>query len=384
MSKIAVNEEFGGPLLRKCIDYFCHLAVAPEFYPTIKDNDTEFVDTDYFQKISWLKNENDDLYDPDYKDLIRVAFTYKFNRGKISDLVSLLSGRNFETRTYEDEIAKESFAKLKQGVIDFINEMSFKKFTMIIKSAGFIDSGQIRSQNALNFAYILYLKLRSQGYDQADIGKYVRKWFVLCILTGRYSGSPESKFDFDIKQISKRKFEDFLHDVESAELSDAFWDASIIQSMNTSVASSPFFNVYLASQVKGNDLGFLSTDITVKDLVSHRGDIHHIFPRDYLKKNGLKRGQYNQIGNYVYMQSEINIKVGNKAPKVYFTELNEQCQSGTKKYGGICELDQLKKNLAMNCIPESIFEMDIGDYDKFLEERRKLIAQKIKKYYFSL
>src|SRR6266700_6317653 len=34
MSKIAVNESYGGNLLRNAIDYFCHLAVAPEFLPT--------------------------------------------------------------------------------------------------------------------------------------------------------------------------------------------------------------------------------------------------------------------------------------------------------------------------------------------------------------
>lgn len=31
MSKIAVNEVYGGNLLRKAIDYFCHLAVSPSF-----------------------------------------------------------------------------------------------------------------------------------------------------------------------------------------------------------------------------------------------------------------------------------------------------------------------------------------------------------------
>ena len=29
MSKIAVNDSYGGNLLRKAIDYFCHLAVSP-------------------------------------------------------------------------------------------------------------------------------------------------------------------------------------------------------------------------------------------------------------------------------------------------------------------------------------------------------------------
>ncbi|MBU0558688.1 MAG: DUF262 domain-containing protein, partial [Bacteroidetes bacterium] len=278
MSKIASNEEYNGPIIRKCIDYFCHMAIAPDFYHSITEVDKEFTKTHYFQKISWLKNENDDIYDPAYTDLLRVAFTSEFNRGRLSDLVSLLSGRNFETRTFEEEIAKESFQKLENGIFNFINENNFKRFVMIIRSAGFVSSSLIRSQNALNVAYMLYLKLRSLKYNSSEIEKYVRKWFVLSILTGRYSGSPESVIDFDIKNISSKPFGEYLSSVESAELSDAFWDFSLVQSFNTSVASSPYFNVYLASQAKAKDKGFLSTDITVHDMIIHRGDIHHIFP----------------------------------------------------------------------------------------------------------
>ena len=84
--------------------------------------------------MSWLKNENDDLYDPSYTDMLRVAFTTEFNRGKMADLVSLLSGRNFETRTFEDTIAENSYSKLKQGVFNFMNETNFKRFVMSIKS----------------------------------------------------------------------------------------------------------------------------------------------------------------------------------------------------------------------------------------------------------
>jgi hypothetical protein len=360
------------------------LAVAPEFYPTIVDVDKEFTKTGYFHKISWLKNEIDDLYDPAYNDLLRVAFTTEFERGRLSDLVSLLSGRNFETRTYEEEIAEQSFKKLESGVLNFINETNFKRFVMIIKSAGFITPDLIRSQNALSFAYIVYLKLRSKDYDQALIEKYVRRWFVMSILTGRYSGSPESKFDFDIKQISTKGMEEYLNDVESAELSDAFWSASLVQSLNTSVASSPYFNVFLASQSKSGDRGFLSKDITVKDLISHRGDIHHVFPRNYLKKHGLKRGQYNQIANYAYTQSEINIKIGDRSPKDYFGKILHQCNNHKLSYGGINDMNDLKANLKENCVPESVFEMEFEDYNEFLCQRRVLISQKIKKYYSSL
>lgn len=384
MSKISSNTEYGGDELRKLIDYFCHLAIAPEFHKHIEDNDKKFAQTDLYNKIKWLKNEKEDLYDPDYNDLIRVAFTSQFNRGKLSDLVSLLSGRNFETRTFETEIAEKSFEKLKKGVINFTNETNFKKFLMIIKSAGFIDNKLIRSQNALNFAYILYLKLRDLNVNSVDIEKFVKRWFVYSVLTGRYSGSPESMFDFDIKQISHKSMSEYLKEKEDAELSDAFWNASLPRSLDTSVASSPYFHIYLASQVKANDKGFLSKDVLVSDLILLRGDIHHLFPKDYLKRNGFERNKYNQIANYVYMQQEINIKVGNKAPDTYLSLLIENFTNNKNKFSGIENHEELIKNFEMHCIPRSIINSKLSDYEDFLHERRKLMALKIKDYYFSL
>jgi hypothetical protein len=384
MSKIAVNETYNGPTLRKCIDYFCHLSISPEFYGQIQDSDSTFAQTQYFQKMSWLKNENDDLYDPNYTDLLRVAFTSEFHRGKLADLVSLLSGRKFETRTYEEEIAKQSFEKMEQGILRFINENHFKSFVMIIKSAGFISTDMIRSQNTLNFAYILYLTLKQQGENSAMIERYVRRWFVMSVLTGRYSGSPESVFDADIRSIVSRPMHEVMKSVEEAELSDAFWNFGLVQNMDTSVASSPYFNVYIVAQVKAKDHGLFSKDITVADMIAHKGDIHHIFPRDYLKKLGKKRGEYNQIANYVYMQSEINIKVGNKAPHVYFQEVVAQCNGGALKYGGIQSASDLAANLRMNCIPDNVVLMSDKDYPDFLSQRRELMAEKIKDYYYSL
>jgi hypothetical protein len=384
MSKIASNTAFDGPILRKAIDYFCHLAIAPEFYKHILDNDKDFASSEFFPKMSWLKTENEDLYDPDYNDLIRVAFTSQFNRGRLADLVSLLSGRNFETRTFEEHIAEESFATLRNGVHSFINETNFKRFLMIIKSAGFISSSMIRSQNALNFAYVLFLKLRDIGTNPAEIESYVRRWFVFSVLTGRYSGSPESVFDFDIKQIAQKPFAEYLKEKEEGELSEAFWTAALPQGMNTSVASSPYFHVFLASQVKANDKGFLSRDVLVSDLIKIKGDIHHLFPKDYLKKNGLERGQYNQIANYVYMQSEINIKVGNKSPQDYFKVIYNQLLEGNKVLSGITTEEELQANLKANCIPFQMGEMTVDNYQEFLTQRRILMAEKMRGYYFGL
>ena len=384
MSKIAVNETYGGNMLRKAIDYFCHLAVSPEFLAKIKKGDVKFVASEFYDKIKWIADVNDDIYDPTYTDMLRVAFTSEFGRGKLQDLVALLSGRNFETKQYEEVIAEDSFGRLKNGILAFANKTHFDRITMILRSAGFITSDLIGGRNVINFAYIIYLRGRAEQVPAADLERLVRRWFVMSVLRGRYSGSPESQFDFDIRQISARGVVDYVESVIPNELPESFWTGMLPQFMDTSSISSPYFLCYKAAQVKLGDKGFLSRDITVTDLLLNRADIHHVYPRQHLKDMGLSRGTYNQIANYVVAQSEINIAIGAKPPEVYFGELAQQHSGGTKKYGGITTKDDLIANLRMNCIPVSMLDGHIPDFDKFLEERRKLMAWKIKSWFNTL
>lgn len=381
MSKIAANETYGGNLLRKAIDYFCHLAVAPEFYGRIEKGDPEFARSEFFPKMAWLKDTNDDIYDPSYTDMLRVAFTSEFGRGKLQDLVALLSGRNFETKQYEETIAEESFSRLKKGVITFMNKTHHDRLVMILRSAGFVVRRLIGGQNTVNFAYILYLRAKAEGLHPDDIEHLVRRWFVMTILTTRYSGTPESEFDQDIRQIATHGVAAYVNTVINAELSESFWTALLPQQLETSSSASPYFLVYQAAQVKLKDKGFLSHDITVHDLLLNSSDVHHLFPRKYLKDQGLSRSQYNQIANYALAQSEINIAISAKPPKVYFNELLEQCQAGKKRYGGITDPEELKENLRQHCIPEGVFNHLADDYNTFLRERRKLMAAKIRDYY---
>jgi len=380
MSKIASMDN-GGVNVRKLIDYYCHLSREPRFFKYISENDKEFSATPYLNHIEWLRNTNDNLYDPDYTDVIRVAFTKNFERGKLSDLVSLLSGRNFETREYEEEIANNSLNKLKEGILDFTNQTNFERFVMIIKSAGFIDPSMISSGASLNFAYILYLKLREKGIEPGKIASLVKRWFVLSTITGRYSGSSESIFDADIKKIVELGGEEYIKLMEESELSDSFWNVGLVNELDKSIISSPYLNVFFAAQVHDNDEGFLSTDITVRDMIIHRGDIHHIFPKNLLRKKYDSKTEYNQIANFVYAQQEINIAIGDKSPDIYMNEMLMQCESKKIKYGNITDKERLMTNLKKHCIPESIFKMNIDNYHEFLIERRKLMAEKIKKYY---
>jgi len=384
MSKIAVNETYGGNVLRKTIDYFSHLAVSPEFASSIEKNDPDFTRSEYWPKMRWLKGVNDDLYDPTYTDILRVAFTSEFGRGKLQDLVALLSGRNFETRQYEETIAEESFARLKRGVLAFMNETHFKRLTMILRSAGFLTSALIRSQNAVNFAYIIYLRCRREGLQDTDTERIVRRWYAMSILTGRYGSSPETAFDVDIRQIDAQGSVPYTQAVLASELPDSFWTGMLPQLMDTSASTSPYFIAWQAAQAKLGDKGFLSTDITVRDLILSKGDKHHVFPREHLKRKGLTRGKYNQIANFVITQSEINIAIRDKAPEVYFGELLDQVNGGPRGYGGVSDMTELENNLQAHAIPSWMLDGGPFDYERFLAERRMLMARKIREWFESL
>ncbi|MEY8675718.1 GmrSD restriction endonuclease domain-containing protein [Thomasclavelia cocleata] len=385
MSKISSNEKYGGDIIRKTIDYFCHLKQRPMDIETIMENDRDFCKLDEFDKLKWIARNHDDIYSPDYTDVLRVAFTSQFLRGKLADLVSKLSGRNFETRGYEEQISEESYEKLRNGVMKFVNKTNFDRFIMIVKSAGIIDESLVRSDNALNFGYALYILLRDKGFNADYIETVVRKWIVLSLLTGRYSGSPESMFDFDIKRFDSNEPMEYLHSVELGELSDAYWEHILPSRLNTSVASSPYFKLYLMAQVKEGNHGFLSNHITVQALIENRGDIHHLFPKKYLQKNGLDaRGEYNQIANYAYTQSEINIKIKDVAPRVYMKCILDQIKNKVPTIGGIVDMVNLKDNFKQNCIPDDFCNYSIENYRKFLEERRVLMARKIKDFYNGL
>ena len=385
MSKIAADESFGGNMLRKAIDYFAHLCVDPTFYDYIKENDTDFVQSEYMSKLGWLRNDKETVYDPECDDILRVAFMHMYPRAKLADLVSLLSGRDFETREYKIEITEDTYSKLKQGVLNVINQNNFTQFMLAIKGAGFISNKLVNSKMALDFAYALYLRLTiSKEVSVSEVKRIVQKWYVLSVLTGRYSSSPETAFYKDIRLINEKGVVATLNDIEAATLSDNFWDVAVVQDLAYTSTINPTYLVYLAAQVYRNDMSLLSNNISVRYLIEMAGDVHHIFPKEYLKSNGFSRNQYNQNANYAYLDTQVNKSIGKKAPNVYFAEAVKQCDTKQIICGSITDIDILKANLAANCIPFEVCGMDHTNYEAFLAERRKRMAQKIKDYYNSL
>lgn len=385
MSRMAANEKFGGNALRKAIEYFSHLAAAPEWYSEMI-KDTDFVNTVYANKLSWLKNDRESIYDPDFNDIIRVSFMYKFGRAKMKDLVALLEGRNFETKENEEVISENTYLRMSEGVLDYMNQYSFSNFILAIKSAGFISTKLINSRMTLDFAYTLYLLLNADSsFEKTKIKQYVLKWYVFSTLTSRYITSPESYMDYDIKRILERGFQQYFDEIETAELSDNFWNNQLPQRLESASINSPYLNVFLAAQVFFADNSLFCNGTKVGDLIEVVGDVHHIFPRKYLIKQGIsERNKYNQIANFTYLDPQINKAIGDESPNIYFSNAFEACETGRVKFGNIISKHDLERNLEINAIPLSIVDMDHTQYDEFLYFRRMQMAKKIRQYYNSL
>ena len=363
MSKIAADEIHGGNTLRKVVDYFAHLCKDGTFYNKIKEKDHAF----------------------ECDDVLRVAFMHRCKRAKLADLVAMLSGRDFETREFKEEIVESTYHDLEAGVNNVINGYNFTQFMLAIRSAGFTSKKLVNSVMAIDFAYAVYLLLQETKEIPVDeIKSLVQRWYVLSVLTGRYSASPETAFAKDIRAIGENGVKATLKSIEDATLSDAFWNVQLNQNLTFVSSINPTYQVFLAAQNFFKKDSLLS-HIPVGELVNLGGDIHHIFPKQYLVDNGYDKHEYNQVANYAYLDTPINIKVGKKAPKVYLNEALDAIRSiEDTSFKSIKSEVEFYKNLEDNCIPVDILEMDHSDYQAFLEARRIKMTELIKTYYYSL
>ena len=198
-------------------------------------------------------------------------------------------------------------------------------------------------------------------------------------------GSPETVMSRDIRSIEEKGFLAFFQETEKSALSDTFWEVTLPQNLETTSVNSPAFNTFLAAQITLNKNSLFAHGTMIADLLNISGDVHHIFPKAYLKKNGVDaKGRYNQVANYTYLDTQVNKAISDDAPAVYFSKAIQQCDTKKPEIGNITDLQVLQENMAENALPSDIVDMTVEDYDRFLVERRHLMAKMIEMYYKQL
>lgn len=311
MSKLSADEFHHGDMLRKVVEYFSRLMRDPNALADIRDNDTQFSRSDYYSWIAWAADEHTDLYQPEFGDIFHVILNFVFGRGKHSDLISLVSGRDFATKQYTQEAMDDTYERLSNGIKQLTDKSNFQRFMMILLGMGMLNHSKVRIQGtgSVNFAYAFFLMLKSeknQALTNTQIENLVRRWLMLSVLTQRYSGSSETQSELDIKEFKNNDPLAVLKKYEQIELYDGFWSTTLPQRLNTSSTASNMWHLFLMAQVKAGSPLWLENQVHVGDAVQEEGNIHHIFPRAYLKKHGFGQERYNQIANYVFLSQPRN------------------------------------------------------------------------------
>lgn len=372
MSRLSADTVHGGNNLRKQIEYFVQLLNDPNLLENIVKFDSDFANTKEFNQIKWIASEINPIYKPRYADILHLILATSFKRGKLSDMVSLISGRDFEARNYSEEGMKANYAKMQAGATLVFNKSNFQRYLMILRDMGMRNSGKLGlvGHGVFNFGYILFLYLHlSTNLSQEKIASYLKRWIIMSALTGRYSGSSETITESDLKMISRDANPiNVLDDILDREMNDSFWNGTLPNMLRVQSTQASSWRIFQMSQIYGKDTAWLAKDTSTETVMLEEGNIHHIFPQAYLRKNGFSKGDINQIANYVWVTQPKNLEISDKAPKDYLSDEN------------IIEF-MSETNNRENAIPEEIVEYDFHNYSDFLNQRRHLMAKKMREFY---
>jgi len=374
MSKISVNEQYGGDYIRNCIDYFCHLLREPSFYQVLQQNETEFFNSEYGKALTWCQNEEQSLYIPSYADVLKVVLISYFGKTRIGDLVHLLSGRDGEKKIFsKKEISKKAFEKLGAGVKAFVCEENFQGFQKALKKAGYSCSRLLYSQSVLNYCYAMYLLMYRQGIGEKERESLLSKWITMAMITGHYQSGGESTVQKDYANAQEEGFASYLAQIEELKLTDEFYNNILSEKFTSTTARTAPFLAYVATQC-ARGVHSLYSDVTIEELYKNKTESYQILPKAYLAKCGYKtREIYGQVANLTYISKETKDIIRKKSPVDYKEDLE-------KAIG----IEKIRTSLKENGLAETIFTANETDVIQILDDRRRQMALEIRDFYKTL
>jgi hypothetical protein len=314
--------------------------------------------------------------------MLRVSVGLGLKRARLENVYGVLRGRDAMTGEVDKEKSKAQFALVAAAQAKALNLTNWHHFLGALSLAGYRHQNMISSQTAIIYSYVLYLiGIIDHSIQKIAMRQAVAEFFFMASMTGRYTSSPETSFEFDIAQLrglqSSEAYLAMLRQICETALTNDYWEITLPNALATAASRSPSRFAYQAALVLLNARALYSP-LKVADMIDPavKGpkaafEQHHLFPRGYLKKQGITEiREVNQIANFAVVEWPDNLIISDKAPADYAPTF-DAAMSGVDR-------DQMLK---WHALPHEWWNLP---YEEFLKARRSRMAALVRDSYHKL
>lgn len=312
------------------------------------------------------------FHSPSPDQLLRVAVGLGLKRGVLQNAYQVLRGRDPVSKVVSAETREARFADLLDAQERVVNLTNWHEYIVAVKRAGYRSGDMLTSANNFLYCYLVFLIGKCEfGVGQSELREAVARWFFMASLTGRYTGSPETILEADLRRFQEatnaEEFVAVIDHVIDTQLTADFWQVTLPDQLESSAAWSPYLFGYYAS-LNLLDARALFSNMKLNELfdpglkqTKHPVERHHLFPKAYLSTIGISGNtRRNQIANFAFVEWSDNIAISDKKPSEYFPEFFDRLPPADQEQAAF-----------WHALPP---EWEHMDYYEFLRERRKRIA----------
>lgn len=269
---------------------------------------------------------------------------------------SLLLEGTFYRVPVED--LQQAWKKVKNGFEHLVN---------VVRHDAFIDKlRDLPSANVLIPPTVFLARTGGAFTDDALRQRFIR-WMHLAGIWARYSGSTDTKLQRDISVLEDEDPVGRLIEGIIAERGRIHLEGKDL--VGKSAQSAEYKFSYVLARARGAKDWFSGLTLYQQAIGKSNGlESHHIFPKGVLTKSGYSASDdkrlINELANRAFLTQKANAKIAASNPAVYLKTVEE-------KYAGALKAQSVPMNQEL---------WQVSNFERFLTERRHLLAKAMNEY----
>ena len=199
---------------------------------------------------------------------------------------------------------------------------------------------------------------------QQDKDEKIPHWYWCGVFGEMYAGAADTQIANDFSEVTSWLREEI--DLPST-VREANFQSNRLLEVQTR-ASAVYKGVYALLMPNGCRDFLTGSPIDEQISSDSSIDIHHIFPRDWCRNQGIEPNVFNSIINKTALSASTNRKIGGRAPSQYLQEIQEEST-----------IDKVKMDEILTSHLISADALQADDFQSFFEARKEALLDTIAK-----